>query len=159
MAPSPAALRAARDRLADVPAGRGAHARGDGMNIAVLDDYQDTIRTLRGFQKVAGHDVTIWRDHIEDIDELAKRLKDAEAVTLLRERTPIRAPLIDRLDKLRIISQAGVYPHIDVDACTRCGPASGRRIRSVSGCGARRSGSGDTARSAPSSAATARPSA
>src|SRR5262245_10715665 len=91
------------------------------MNIAVLDDYQDTIRTLRGFQKVAGHDVTIWRDHIEDVDELARRLKDAEAVTLLRERTPIRAPLLERLDKLRIISQVGVYPHIDVAACTRRG--------------------------------------
>src|SRR5262245_41622158 len=91
------------------------------MNIAVLDDYQDTIRTLPAFQKVAGHNVTIWRDHTKDVDELAGRLKDAEAVTLLRERTPIRAPLLERLDKLRIISQVSVYPHIDLAACTKRG--------------------------------------
>jgi D-3-phosphoglycerate dehydrogenase len=91
------------------------------MNIAVLDDYQDTVRTLRSFQKVAGHDVTIWRDHTKNVDELAGRLKDIEAVTLLRERTPIGAALLERLDKLRIISQVGVYPHIDVAACTRHG--------------------------------------
>jgi D-3-phosphoglycerate dehydrogenase len=91
------------------------------MNITILDDYQDTIRTLPCFSKVAGHDVTIWNDHTKDVDVLAARLKDTEALALIRERTPIRAPLLDRLDKLRIISQAGVYPHIDVPACTRRG--------------------------------------
>ena len=91
------------------------------MNITVLDDYQDTVRTLPAFGKVAAHNVTIWNDHTEDIDVLAERLKDTEALALIRERTPIRAPLLDRLDKLRIISQVSVYPHIDVDACTRRG--------------------------------------
>lgn len=91
------------------------------MNIAILDDYQDTIRTLICFKKVAGHQVTVWNDHTKDVDVLAERLKDAEALALLRERTPIRAPLLGRLDKLRLISQVGVVPHIDVDACTRRG--------------------------------------
>ena len=91
------------------------------MNVHVLDDWQDTIRTLPCFAKVRGHDVTVWNDHTKDVDELARRLKDAEAITLLRERTPIRAPLIERLDTLRIISQVSVYPHIDVEACTRRG--------------------------------------
>ena len=91
------------------------------MNIAVLDDYQDTIRTLGCYAKMAGHQVTIWKDHTKDPDVLAERLKDVEAVTLLRERTPLRAPLLDRLDKLRLISQVGVFPHIDVEACTRRG--------------------------------------
>jgi D-3-phosphoglycerate dehydrogenase / 2-oxoglutarate reductase len=91
------------------------------MKIAILDDYQDTIRTLPCFAKVAGHEVTIWRDHTKDVDVLASRLADTEALALLRERTPIRAPLLDRLDKLRIISQVSVYPHIDVAACTRRG--------------------------------------
>src|SRR5262249_9469213 len=91
------------------------------MNIAVLDDYQDTIRTLACYSKMAGHQVTIWKDHTKDPDVLAERLKDVEAVTLLRERTPMRAPLLERLDKLRLISQVGVYPHIDVEACTRRG--------------------------------------
>ena len=91
------------------------------MNITILDDYQDTIRTLPCFSKVAGHHITIWNDHTKDTDTLAKRLQDTEALALLRERTPIRAPLLERLDKLRLISQVGVYPHIDAEACTRRG--------------------------------------
>jgi D-3-phosphoglycerate dehydrogenase len=91
------------------------------MNIAVLDDYQDTVRTLECFRKLAGHNVTIWNDHTKDVDVLAERLKDTEALALIRERTPIRAPLIERLRRLRIVSNASVYPHIDVAACTRRG--------------------------------------
>ena len=91
------------------------------MNIAVFDDYQDTVRTLPSFAKVAGHAVTIWNDHTRDVDTLAARLEDTEALALIRERTPIRAPLLERLDRLRIISQVSVYPHIDVEACTRRG--------------------------------------
>ena len=91
------------------------------MKISILDDYQNVVRTLPSFAKLAGHDVTIWNDHTKDTDTLAQRLKDAEALVLIRERTPIRAPLIERLPKLRLISQSSVYPHIDVDACTRHG--------------------------------------
>jgi D-3-phosphoglycerate dehydrogenase len=91
------------------------------MNITILDDYQDTVRTLACYQKIAHHNLTVWNDHTKDIEALAERLKDTEALTLLRERTPIRAPLLERLDKLRIISQMSVYPHIDVEACTRRG--------------------------------------
>src|SRR5213592_3571026 len=91
------------------------------MNITILDDYQDTIRTLACYSRVAGHTVTIWNDHTKDVDTPAGRLKDTEALVLIRERTPIRAPLLERLDKLRLISQAGVFPHVDVDACTRRG--------------------------------------
>ena len=85
------------------------------MNIHVLDDYQDTIRTLGAFAKVAGHQVTIWRDQTTDVGVRAERLRDAEAICLLRERTPIRAALIERLDRLRIISQVGdvvCTPHL-----------------------------------------------
>jgi D-3-phosphoglycerate dehydrogenase len=91
------------------------------MNITVLDDYQDAVRTLPAFRKVAGHNVTIWNDHTKDTDVLAERLRDTEALALVRERTPISAPLLERLNSLRIISQVSVYPHIDVDACTRRG--------------------------------------
>jgi D-3-phosphoglycerate dehydrogenase len=91
------------------------------MNVTVLDDYQDTIRTLPCFGKMAGHQVTIWNDHTKDVEVLADRLKDTEALTLLRERTPIRAPLIERLPRLRLISQVSVYPHVDVAACTKHG--------------------------------------
>jgi D-3-phosphoglycerate dehydrogenase / 2-oxoglutarate reductase len=91
------------------------------MKVAILDDYQDIIRTLDAFQKLQGHDVTIFNDHTKDTDALAQRLKDAEALCLIRERTPIRAPLLERLPRLRLISQRSVYPHLDVDACTRQG--------------------------------------
>jgi D-3-phosphoglycerate dehydrogenase len=91
------------------------------MKISILDDYFDTLRTLPCFRKLDGLDVTIWNDHVQDIDALAERLKDTEVLVLFRERTQIRAPLLERLPKLRIISQRSVYPHIDVDACTRLG--------------------------------------
>ncbi len=91
------------------------------MKIAILDDYHDTVRSLRCFSKLDGHDVTIWNDHTQDTDVLAERLKDTEALVLIRERTKIRMPLLDRLPKLRLISQRSVYPHIDVDTCTRRG--------------------------------------
>ncbi|HEY6863468.1 MAG TPA: D-2-hydroxyacid dehydrogenase family protein [Burkholderiales bacterium] len=91
------------------------------MKITILDDYFDTLRTLDCFAKLAGHDVTVWNDHVQDTDRLAERLKDAEAIVLIRERTKIQAPLLERLPKLRLISQRSVYPHIDVAACTRLG--------------------------------------
>jgi D-3-phosphoglycerate dehydrogenase len=91
------------------------------MKISIIDDYFDTLRTLPCFRKLDGHDVTVWNDHVQDTDKLAERLRDAEALVLFRERTQIRAPLLERLPKLKLISQRSVYPHIDVDACTRLG--------------------------------------
>jgi len=91
------------------------------MKIAILDDYFDTLRTLPSFAKLDGHDVQIFTDHVQDTDVLADRLKDAEAVVLIRERTAIRTPLLERLPTLRLISQRSVYPHIDIDACTARG--------------------------------------
>lgn len=91
------------------------------MRIAVLDDYADTIRTLRCFARLAGHDVVVFTDHVQDDDVLAERLKDADALVLIRERTEIRDSLLARLPRLRVISQRSAYPHIDVGACTRHG--------------------------------------
>jgi len=91
------------------------------MKVSILDDYHDTLRTLRCFSKLAGHDVTIWNDHVQDVDALAARLRDTEVLVLIRERTKIRAPLLERLHNLKLISQRSVYPHIDIDACTRLG--------------------------------------
>ncbi|NKB55651.1 MAG: D-2-hydroxyacid dehydrogenase family protein [Alphaproteobacteria bacterium] len=91
------------------------------MNITILDDYHDTVRTLGCFAKLDGHDVTIWNDHVQDVDALAGWLADTEALVLIRERTHIRAALLDRLPKLRLISQRSVFPHIDIEDCTRLG--------------------------------------
>jgi len=91
------------------------------VRITILDDYFDTLRTLSCFRKLDGHQVDIWTDHVQKTDTLAERLKDTEVLVLIRERTEIRAPLLERLDKLRLISQRSVYPHIDIAACTRAG--------------------------------------
>ncbi|HEX4042695.1 MAG TPA: D-2-hydroxyacid dehydrogenase family protein, partial [Xanthobacteraceae bacterium] len=86
------------------------------MNVSILDDYFDTLRTLPCFRKLDGHDVTVWNDHVEDVDMLAERLHDADVLVLFRERTKIREPLLERLPNLKLISQRSVYPHIDVGA-------------------------------------------
>ncbi len=91
------------------------------MRISILDDYFDTVRTLDCFAKLAGHDVTIWNDHTDEVDDLADRLADAEALVLIRERTEVRRALLERLPRLRLISQRSVYPHIDIEACTALG--------------------------------------
>jgi D-3-phosphoglycerate dehydrogenase / 2-oxoglutarate reductase len=91
------------------------------VKVAILDDWFDTLRTLPCFEKLAGHEVTVFTDHVQDTDALAARLAGFDALVLIRERTEIRAPLLERLPDLRLISQRSVYPHIDVDACTRLG--------------------------------------
>ena len=79
------------------------------MKISILDDYHATLRGLACFQKLNGHRVEIWNDHTEDLNVLTQRLLDTEALVLIRERTNIRAPLLDRLPKLKLISQRSVY--------------------------------------------------
>jgi len=91
------------------------------MKISILDDYHDTLRTLECYKKLAGHEVKIWNDHIQEVDALAERLQDTEVLVLIRERTEIRKPLLQQLKRLKLISQRSVYPHIDVDACTELG--------------------------------------
>jgi D-3-phosphoglycerate dehydrogenase len=91
------------------------------MRITILDDYFDTVRGLPSFAMLDGHDVTLWNDHLQDTDGLAERLGDTEVLVLIRERTKIQAPLLDRLMNLQLISQRSAYPHIDVAACTRNG--------------------------------------
>ena len=79
------------------------------------------MRTLACFQRLDGHEVKIWNAHVQDVEALGDRLKDAEALVLIRERTKIGAPLLERLPKLRLISQRSVFPHIDIAACTWLG--------------------------------------
>lgn len=89
------------------------------MKIAILDDWFDTLRKLPSFEKLHDHNVTVFNDHVEDIDKLVERLIDMDALVLFRERTQITANLLDKLPKLKLISQRSVYPHVDVEACTK----------------------------------------
>ncbi|MEM8760665.1 MAG: NAD(P)-dependent oxidoreductase, partial [Pseudomonadota bacterium] len=91
------------------------------MKVHILDDWFDTLRGLRCFKLLDAHDVTVWTDHEPDPARLAERVQEAEAICLFRERTKVSAELLERLPNLRLISQRSVYPHIDVEACTRQG--------------------------------------
>jgi len=94
------------------------------VNVALLDDALNVFATLSSviaFSKLERHRLHIWRDHTKDVDVLAERLRETDALVLLRERTPIPGALLERLPRLRIITLNGPYPHVDVDACTRLG--------------------------------------
>ena len=88
------------------------------MKVHILDDWFDTLRTLPSFARLDGHAVTVWTDHVVDPGTLAGRLQEAEALVLFRERTPVTRALLERLPKLKLVSQRSVYPHVDVPACT-----------------------------------------
>ena len=91
------------------------------MKVAVLDDWFDTLRHLPCFQHLDGFDVDIFTDHVTETPALVERLLPYDAITLFRERTAITAELVEQLPQLKLISQRSVYPHIDIDACTRNG--------------------------------------
>lgn len=94
------------------------------MHIVIPDDYQDCVRGLACFSKLAGHEVTVHNDTVHGTDALAERFATAEALVLTRERTRIDAALLQRLPKLRLISQTGkLAGHVDVAACTERGIA------------------------------------
>ena len=94
------------------------------MKIAVIDDYQDAFRTLRCYRKLQGHEVLVHNDTEKDPYRLAERLKEAQAVILTQARSPFPRALIERLPKLRLISQTGRSTgHIDIAACTEHGVA------------------------------------
>ena len=90
------------------------------MKIAILDDYQDIIRSLDCFKLLAGQDVLVLHHTEKDPTKLAAFLNDAEVIVLTRERTRINEELLSLLPKLRLISQTGkVSSHLDLAACAR----------------------------------------
>jgi D-3-phosphoglycerate dehydrogenase len=92
------------------------------MRIVIPDDYQDCVRSLDCFARLAGHEVRVFHDTVTGIDALAERFADADAIVLTRERTRIDAALLERLPRLRIISQTGkLAGHVDLRACAARG--------------------------------------
>jgi D-3-phosphoglycerate dehydrogenase len=94
------------------------------MKIAILDDYQDAVRKLECFQLLADHEVKVFNNTVRGLGQLASRLAEVDALVLIRERTRITSQLLDKLPRLRMISQTGrVSNHIDLAACTERGIA------------------------------------
>ncbi len=103
------------------------------MRIVISDDYQDAVRHLDCFARLAGLDVEIHNDTVTGVDALARRFAAADAIVLIRARTAITAELLERLPKLRFISQTGhAAGHVDLAACRRRGiPVSGAGTSSI----------------------------
>ncbi|MDE2401685.1 MAG: D-2-hydroxyacid dehydrogenase family protein [Burkholderiales bacterium] len=94
------------------------------MNIIILDDYQDAVRKLKCASKLDGLSAKVYTNTVKGTGQLSVRLRDAEALVLIRERTQFPKALLEKLPKLRLICQTGpVGPHIDIEACTRLGIA------------------------------------
>lgn len=94
------------------------------MKIAILDDYQDCVRQLDCFSMLEGHDVKVFTNTARGVVQLALRLKDFDALVLIRERTGFSRQLLGKLPNLKLISQTGkVSGHIDVEAATAAGIA------------------------------------
>ncbi|KMZ11847.1 D-3-phosphoglycerate dehydrogenase [Candidatus Burkholderia humilis] len=95
------------------------------MKIAILDDYQDAVRKLDCFHLLDDHEVKIFNNTVRGLGQLASRLSEVDALVLIRERTRVSSQLLDKLPKLRMISQTGRVGggHIDIDACTERGIA------------------------------------
>jgi len=94
------------------------------MNIIILDDYQDAVRKLRCASKLEPLSAKVFTNTVKGIGQLSVRLRDADVLVLIRERTHFPRALLEKLPKLKLISQTGkVGPHIDVEACTRLGIA------------------------------------
>ena len=94
------------------------------MNVIILDDYQDAVRKLRCAAKLEPLNAKVFTNTVKGIGQLSVRLRDAEVLVLIRERTAFPRQLLEKLPKLKLISQTGrVGSHIDVEACTRLGIA------------------------------------
>src|ERR1700754_888104 len=94
------------------------------MNIIILDDYQDAVRKLPCAVKLDALNAKVFTNTVKGIGQLSVRLRDAEVLVLIRERTHFPRQLLEKLPKLRLIAQTGrVGSHIDVETCTRQGIA------------------------------------
>jgi D-3-phosphoglycerate dehydrogenase len=94
------------------------------MNIIILDDYQDAVRKLRCAAKLDGLSAKVYTNTVKGVGQLAVRLRDAEVLVAIRERTHFPRALLEKLPKLRLICQIGrTGSHIDVETCTRLGIA------------------------------------
>ena len=92
------------------------------MNIIILDDYQDAVRKLRCASKLESLNAKVFTNTVKGIGQLSVRLRDADVLVLIRERTQFPRALLEKLPRLKLISQTGaVGSHIDVDTCTRMG--------------------------------------
>jgi len=101
------------------------------MNIVILDDYQDAVRKLHCASKLEAFPAKVFTNTVKGVGQLAIRLRDADILVLIRDRTTINRQLVEKLPRLKLIAQTGrVGAHIDLDACTEHGVAVAEGIGS-----------------------------
>jgi D-3-phosphoglycerate dehydrogenase / 2-oxoglutarate reductase len=94
------------------------------MNIVILDDYQDAVRKLQCASKLEDFQAKVYTNTVKGQGQLSVRLKDADVIVLIHDRSPITRQLVDKLPRLKLICLTGpVGAHIDVQACTEKGIA------------------------------------
>jgi len=109
----------ARTGVARLPPVQNGH-----VNIIILDDYQDAVRKLKCAAKLEHLNAKVFTNTVKGIGQLSVRLRDADVLVLIRERTHFPKQLLEKLPKLKLLAQTGrVGAHIDVEACTRLGIA------------------------------------
>nr|WP_315468656.1 D-2-hydroxyacid dehydrogenase family protein [uncultured Undibacterium sp.] len=92
------------------------------MKIAILDDYQDVVRSLDCFNLLKEHEVKVFNNRAVGLGQLAIRLQQFEALVLIRERTNLNRALLSKLPNLKLISQTGkVSGNIDLEAAKEFG--------------------------------------
>ena len=94
------------------------------MNIVILDDYQDAVRKLAAASKLEAYPAKVYTNTVKGLGQLSVRLRDADVIVLIRERTQLTRALIEKLPRLKMVSQTGrIGSHVDVTACTERGIA------------------------------------
>ena len=101
------------------------------MNIVILDDYQDAVRKLDCASRLDPYPAKVFTNTVKGVGQLSIRLRDADVLVLIRERSQITRQLVEKLPRLKLIAQTGkVGSHIDVNACTERGIAVAEGISS-----------------------------
>lgn len=101
------------------------------MNIVILDDYQDAVRKLHCAARLDGYSAKVYTNNVKGLGQLSVRLRDADIIVLIRDRTQITRQLVDKLPRLKLIAQTGrVGSHIDIPACTERGIAVAEGVSS-----------------------------
>ena len=78
------------------------------VTVAVLDDYQNAALRLADWSVLDGRAaVTVFSDHLADVDAVVERLKGFDVLCVMRERTPLPRATLERLPRLKLIVSTG----------------------------------------------------
>ena len=93
------------------------------FNIVVLDDFEELAASVPAYEKLkARAQVTILRERLDSAAKIELKLRNADCILLMRERTRLSAKEFNLLPRLRFIAQTGrTSAHLDLpNATLRC---------------------------------------